>query len=84
MIRGKPYQIGPYIGQMLFTFVFSLYCLYILKQTHEVLAVMALHAYCNLLGPPYITQGKQSLHAANFKWHLLSVLLFLAFLIYMF
>lgn len=61
IIRGKEYILGPYIGQMVFTFLFSLYCSFVLMRTHQLLAVVLLHAYCNMLGPPRFNKGKRHL-----------------------
>ena len=72
IIRGKPYRLGSYIGQLIFTFLFSLYCSFVLKRTHQLLAVVLLHAYCNMLGPPNINKD-------NALKHILSVVGFVLF-----
>lgn len=32
--------------------------MWVLQQTHSLIAVMFLHAYCNIMGPPDIKKGK--------------------------
>ena len=46
------------MGQVIFTFVFGVYSFYLLSVWGSVVPSIVLHCYCNFLGPPVITKGR--------------------------
>ena len=62
IVNNKTYEINNSIAQLVFTFIFGLYCFYLLKVTQCIWAVIFLHSYCNYLGPPVINKDNLIQH----------------------
>ncbi len=67
IVRRKQYLVGPTVSQIIFTFVFSLYGMYVLVHTHTLMACIMLHAQCNLLGSPSINNCTNQIYDRESK-----------------